>query len=268
VKFDRFIGIDYSGAGAASSRQPGLQVYQAGFDGHCDKLPSPTKSNNGGPVNWTRKEIAHRLLQELQSGGCFLAGIDHCFSLPLPYFTRNHLGSWPDFLEDFAEHWPTTGDNVYVDFVRDGNFHRTHGGPAPGQRGGEVSEFRLCERWTSSAKSVFQFDVQGSVAKSTHAGIPWLRWLRKEAGDRLHIWPFDGWEPQKTKSVIVEVYPSIFKKRYDRETRTADEQDAYATARWMFDMAQRGALADYFAPPLSDSERLVANREGWIFGVR
>ena len=26
-----------------------------------------------------------------------------------------------------------------------------------------------------SAKSVFHFDVQGSVAKSTHAGIPWLR---------------------------------------------------------------------------------------------
>ena len=28
------------------------------------------------------------------------------------------------------------------------------------------------------AKSVFHFDVQGSVAKSTHAGLPWIKALR------------------------------------------------------------------------------------------
>ena len=33
---------------------------------------------------------------------------------------------------------------------------------------------RLTEERAGSTKSVFQFDVQGSVAKSTHAGIPWL----------------------------------------------------------------------------------------------
>jgi hypothetical protein len=33
---------------------------------------------------------------------------------------------------------------------------------------------RLTEERAGSAKSVFHFDVQGSVAKSTHAGIPWL----------------------------------------------------------------------------------------------
>jgi hypothetical protein len=34
---------------------------------------------------------------------------------------------------------------------------------------------RLTEERAGSAKSVFHFDVQGLVAKSTHAGIPWLR---------------------------------------------------------------------------------------------
>ena len=29
--------------------------------------------------------------------------------------------------------------------------------------------------------------------KSTHAGLPWLLQLRKQAGDRTHFWPFDGW---------------------------------------------------------------------------
>ena len=33
-------------------------------------------------------------------------------------------------------------------------------------------------------------------------------------------------------------------------------------------MAERGALAEYFAPPLTDLERATAEREGWIFGVR
>jgi len=219
-------------------------------------------------VNWTRKEIAERLLEEARSGTRFLAGIDHCFSFPQSYFKRYGRKTWPEFLDDFAHHWPTHDDHVRVDDVRDGSLHREGKAPPPGQRTGKADEFRVCERWTSSAKSVFQFDVQGSVAKSSHAGIPWLWWLRREAGDCLHFWPFDGWEPASGKSVIAEVYPSIFRNRYPREARTPDEQDAYATARWMAEMAARGALAGYFDPPLDPAERAVANLEGWILGVR
>jgi len=124
---------------------------------------------------------------------------------------------------------------VRVDDVR-GGVLRERGGPAPGLRVGEANELRLCERWTSSAKSVFHFDVQGSVARSTHAGVPWLKRLRDEAGERIHFWPFDGWVPAPGKSVVAEVYPSIFRNRYAREGRTPDEQYASATARWMTDM--------------------------------
>jgi hypothetical protein len=73
--------------------------------------------------------------------------------------------------------------------------------------------------------------------------------------------------PAPGKSVVAEVYPSIFRNRYPREGRTADKQDACATARWMSDMDARGALARYFAPPLTDLERSTAGREGWILGV-
>ena len=138
---------------------------------------------------------------------------------------------------------------------------------ARGQRVGRANEFRLTERWTSSTKSVFQFDGQGTVAKSTHSGIPWLRWLREEAGDLIHMWPFDGWQPPPGKAVIVEVYPSIFRNRCTHGNRTGDEQDAFATACWMAKMAERGALARYFAPPLNDIERATAEREGWIMGI-
>lgn len=267
--FDCFIGIDYSGAETPSSRLKGLQVCVAQpGNGPVALWTSPTRSNNGQAVNWTRREIAQRLLHEVKQGTRFLAGIDHGFSLPMSYFARYGLESWPSFLDDFVHHWPTHHEFVYVDIVRDGNLYRTGDAPPPGSRTGSANEFRLTERWTSSAKSVFQFDVQGSVAKSTHAGIPWLHWLRAEAGDQLHIWPFDGWQVPAGKAVLVEVYPSIFRHRYPREGRTPDQQDAYATARWMQEMHARGALDGYFTPPLSVAERAVAELEGWIFGVR
>lgn len=114
---------------------------------------------------------------------------------------------------------------------------------------------------------MFRFDFQGSVAKSTHAGIPWLWFLRKEAGDRIFIWPFDGWRPPDGKSVIVEVYPSIFRHRYRRRGRTLDEHDAYCVARWLEETSSRGALDRYFDPPLSPSERRLARLEGWILGL-
>jgi hypothetical protein len=109
---------------------------------------------------------------------------------------------------------------------------------------------------------VFQLDGQGTVGKSTHAGIPWLKWLRDELGDAVHFWPFDGWAPPAGKAVIAEVYPSIFRDRYKREDRSGDEQDAYATARWMSEMSERGALGGCFDPPLAPAERAVAALEG------
>jgi hypothetical protein len=150
--------------------------------------------------------------------------------------------------------------------VRDGNLERK-GELPPGERVGKATEFRLCERWTSSARSVFQFDVQGSVAKSTHCGIPWLRRIRAEAGEQVHIWPFDGWLPPEDKAVIAEVYPSIFRNRYPRENRSVDEQDAYAVARWLSESSARGILGRYFDPPLTLLEREIAAKEGWILGV-
>ena len=99
-----------------------------------------------------------------------------------------------------VEQW---GSDPFVPTVRDGNLYRTGDAPPPGTRTGSSDEFRLTERWTSSAKSVFLFDVQGSVAKSTHAGIPWLKWLREQAGERLHVWPFDGWAIPSEKPVMV-----------------------------------------------------------------
>jgi len=118
-----------------------------------------------------------------------LVGIDHGFSFPLRYFeTHGLLPDWPRFLDDFQRHWPTDEDHVFVEFVRDG----IAGNGAA--RMGNARWRRLTEERAGGAKSVFHFDVPGSVAKSTHAGIPWLRFIRTRLGSRVHFWPFDGWE--------------------------------------------------------------------------
>lgn len=210
--------------------------------------------------NWTRQEIAEWLIEQARSGERFIVGIDHGFSFPISYFQRHKLTSWPQFLEDFVDYWPLRSAEVTV------NALRIEEGTSL-DRTGSTTDLRITEKWTSSAKSVFLFDVQGSVAYSTHTGLPWLLHTRKEVGDLVHFWPFDGWQLPKEKSLIVEVYPSIFRNRYPREDRTADQQDAYAIARWLKEADERGFLERYFDPPLTDDERHVADLEGWILGI-
>jgi len=130
-----------------------------------------------------------------------------------------------------------------------------------------ANELRLADRWTSSAKSVFLFDVNGSVAKSTHSGLPWLLRIREQCGASVFFWPFDGWDPPPGKHVIAEVYPSLFRNRYRDSGLEGDQLDAYAVATWMRDMAARGALDRYFRPPLTLAEKKTARLEGWILGV-
>lgn len=184
-------------------------------------------------------------------------GIDHALSFPESYFKRYKLNSWPEFLEDYCHYWPTDRPDIRIDQIRERN----------PKRKGQSNEFRLTENRTSSAKSVFLFDVTGQVAKSTHAGIPWIKKIRDEAGKKIHFYPFDGWKIPSGKSVITEVYPSIFRNRYPAQKRTTDEQDAYAVSRWLREADENNFLSHYMNPPLTNKERQTANLEGWILGI-
>ncbi len=252
MRFQHYIGIDYSGAQTPESRLKALQVFAARLGSEPQKIATPA----AGAKNWSRKEVAQFCQQALESGEPVIIGIDHNFSLPLSYMKRYDLQSWDAFLQDFMRHWPSHEDYTYVDFLREGNI-----------RTGRPSEFRLCEQWTATAKSAFQFDVQGSVAKSTHAGLPWLLWLRQVAPSRVHFWPFDGFEVPEGCSAIVEAYPALYKRRYARNKRTPDEHDAWSIAAWLQEADRRGTLGRYFNPPLTLPEQRQARLEGWILGV-
>ena len=256
-RFERYIGIDYSGAQTPSSSLKGIRVYAA------DRLSAPQEVQPPPSPRkyWTRNGIAEWLIERLSEGSPKLVGIDHGFSFPMQYFEKYELPlDWPSFLDDFQCHWPTDKD-VYVDFLRDG----ISGNSAA--RSGNPRWRRVTELRARTAKSVFHFDVQGSVAKSTHAGIPWLRYIRQQAKDRVHFWPFDGWNLPPNCSVVAEVYPALWSRTFPIEGRTPDQQDAFAIAKWMQGVDGDGSLERYLNPSLQPQERKKAEIEGWILGV-
>jgi len=163
--FRRYVGIDYSGARTPTDGLKGLRVYIAQTPG---ELPEEVLPPPGPRKYWSRRGVAFWLADLLQEDIPTIVGIDHSFSFPLRYFEVHQLlPDWYAFLEDFQAHWPTDEEHVYVDFVRDGligNGAAREGNP----RWRRMAEERC------RAKSVFHFDVQGTVAKSTHSGIPWL----------------------------------------------------------------------------------------------
>jgi hypothetical protein len=256
--FTRHIGIDYSGAETPTASLKGLRVYLAEGGEHPLEVqppPSPRKY-------WTRKGIAKWLVERLGEDLPTLVGIDHGFSFPLRYFEAHRLSpDWPVFLDDFQRHWPTDEDHTYVDFVRTG---AAGNGAA---RMGNARWRRLTEELAGGAKTVFHFDVQGQVAKSTHAGIPWLRFIRQHLGTRVHFWPFDGWDIPVGRSAIAEVYPALMSRQFANEGRTSDQHDAFSIAAWLARADRDGSLATFLKPDLSQPERTVAQVEGWILGV-
>jgi hypothetical protein len=255
--FKRYIGVDYSGAQTPTTSLKGLRVYVAeGAAKPVEVAPPPSPRRY-----WTRKGVAEWLVVELTEHARTLVGIDHGFSFPLRYFeTYGLVPDWPVFLDDFQRHWPTDED-IYVDFVRDG---LCGNGMA---RTGDARWRRLTEEQAGTAKSVFHFDVPGSVAKSTHAGIPWLRYIRQRLGSRVHFWPFDGWEISPGRSAIAEVYPSLWSGDFVRENRDPDQHDAFSIAAWLSRAGHGGDLAGILKPNLTARHRAVAQVEGWILGV-
>jgi hypothetical protein len=256
MKFAKYVGIDYSGAKSPDSGLTGLRIHTATQEQDREERPSEDPRRH-----WTRLGAADFLFGLLSAGGePILIGIDHGFSFPIQYFDTFHPGQsadWSAFLEDFCQHWPT--DRRWVrDCMPEAGRQQA--------RLGHPSCFRLTELRARSAKSVFRFNVNGSVGKSTHAGLPWLRYLRKELGNKVHFWPFDGWTIPDGVSAIVEVYPRLWNQT-DRAGRTQDQHDAWSVAQKFRSSDRNGSLPRLFEPNLNSEERIRASYEGWIVGV-
>lgn len=248
--FARWIGVDYSGAKGPNDPVPSIKVFEAlGSDLPREVLPPRGR-------HWSRAMLAEWLALTLHDSPPTLVGLDHGFAFPKLYYLRHRLHDWSQFLRHFVHAMPT--HQISIEDLR--HQHRLLSESA--------SLLRLCEAWTAGAKSVFQFDMQGSVAKSTYAGLPWLSYLRARLETKVFFWPFDGWTPPEGVHVFCEVYPALYKRRYRKSGLGPDAFDAWSIVQWMRDMHTRGVLLDYFHPPLTEEEKGQAQLEGWIFGVR
>ena len=119
----------------------------------------------------------------------------------------------------------------------------------------------------AGAKSVFHFDVQGQVAKSTHPGCRGCA-ISALNVPTVHFWPFDGWDVPAGRSVVAEVYPSLWRRGFSQENRNDDQHDAFSVAEWMRRSDLDGTLAGFFAPTLSPAEQTSCHIEGWILGIK
>lgn len=266
-KYRKFIGIDYSGAKQCHSPLSGIRVFVSG----PGQEPTQARIDSHSGQHWSRRSLSHWLLEILANASePFIVGIDHGFSFPDIYFEKYNLRrDWPSFLNDFVQHWPTTMDDTTVAQLLEIN-RKSEGG-----RVGQSTWRRLTEEKSRGAKSVFHFSVPGSVASSTHAGISWLHFLKNHPNlsNKLHFWPFDGWRPVPGKSVIAEVYPSLWRKAWVKTEKTQDEHDAYSIAKALSEEFSRDDFFRWFEPRLWQNISLKpddvtkASYEGWILGL-
>lgn len=254
--FEQYIGIDYSGAGTAVSQQRGIRVFKSSGDGG-DATPVLPQ---GGLKHWSRKELAGWLIEQLRSGPRTIVGIDHAFSFPRRYFEQHGIEpDWSALLEFQRKYWPTGDDGATP--------YRLHQRVKSDKSipWGEISWRRQTEIVAASAKSVFHVGVPGQVGLSTLAGIPWLGHIRESLTGRIHLWPFDGWEPAAGRSLIVEVYPRLWSEEFPNRGWTSDEHDAYVVAKKLQALDASGRLIALLKrPPGADD----AQFEGWILDAK
>ncbi len=109
--FERYIGIDYSGAQTPDQSLKGLRAYAADRSSSPVEVPPPPSPRK----YWTRKGLAQWLVEIFREDVSIIVGIDHSFSFPIRYFETHHiLPDWQTFLDDFQAHWPTDRDHTYV----------------------------------------------------------------------------------------------------------------------------------------------------------
>jgi hypothetical protein len=287
-KFERFVGIDWSGAQTAVG---GIQVAEFHRNERRPKIISPSK------VHWRRSEILD-YIKSLESRT--IVGIDFAFSVPWP----DNEAPWPRNnirLMDVHQLWASV-DSLCANEVDlfAGPVWLSQQSPfrplIRHHRTGHVGELyernrlRKTEK-IASRRPISIYHMTGAqVGQGSFAG---MRLLHALCGvdDAAAIWPFHPVDSAKV--TIVEVYPSLFyfqagrrrpRKRdvdvvffenikqtlahfsiqdgYQECGRSVDKADAIVTAAALSSIVNHSQAFTVPGSCLS-----VASREGWIFGV-
>ena len=295
--FDRFIGIDWSGA--AGEYQAGIQVAEGSSFTKRLRLIRPP-----GGSHWSRQSVLDFITSATE--GRTLVGFDFAFSLPwnrdlesLPVCFGGLAGAralWA-FIDDFCNGsaflhagpiW-LSPESPFRPFIK--LWSRVNQYQGDLFNGGQLRKTEVAAKASGLApKSVYRL-AGHQVGAGSFAGMRLLnRIARAQSGD-IAIWPFDAVETAKV--VVAEIYPTAFYRMADRARptpkqaragahapilrdvlecfnarsdasipRSVDAIDALISAAAMMRLAQSQAVLPAFDDPD------VSGNEGWIFGVR
>ncbi len=283
-RFERFVGIDWSGAKGAA--QSGIQIAELEVNSTSPRLKCAPKARN-----WSRPDVMEYIGQ--LNDRPTLIGIDFAFSVPWDDGTPLSLR-----VSDARALW------ALIDLLCDGTPH-LYAGPVwtdtnspfrpyifhhqTGYRGEcyDRKNRREVERLEGNAISVYHM-AGPQVGASSFSGMRMLHHLKMIHGEAVAIWPFD--KVDFTKTPIFEIYPSYFyrmaaakrpsrsdlrgsnyaeidkalsyygaTRAADNLVRSVDQADALIAA------AALGRLANNFDFEIPAGHGLDV-REGWIFG--
>ncbi len=126
------------------------------------------------------------------------------------------------------------------------------------------------------AKSVWQIFGNGAVGGQSLVGIPAVKRLADELGDKAQVWPFQtGWREltpadlQDREAVIAEIYPAMIEVKPE-PGEVIDRAQVRALCEHFTRLDEQGRLGAAFAPPKGTAPELVETvekEEGWILGV-
>lgn len=269
--FDRYVGIDWSGAAQPGYR--GVAVAECRPGRGAPRLLRPAQ---GG--TWTRSAVLDWLLQQ-PAGDRLLVGFDFAFALPGD--GRPLPALWAEIDARCAGEADLLG-RVYAE--QDPRFWRAGPRPAHWNETPRATESACREAGLGSPQTPFQLIGAKQVGKGALAGMRLLHRLREQAGERYAVWPVDVAGPgDDARSICTEIYPRLFIRMAglgNRKLRTREDLNDALNPLASIGLAS-GAFDDHEADALvsaaglrhlaqqADCWRAGAGQpEGWIFGVR
>ena len=139
----------------------------------------------------------------------------------------------------------------------------------------DTPQLRAAEK-LCGANSVWQLAGAGAVGGQTLTGIPRLKALADEFGDRAKVWPFQtGWRALTEAdlagldALFVEIYPALVESAPDGK-EIPDRAQVRALCDHFAKLDEQSKLAALFGPQAAasiETAEAVEREEGWILGV-
>lgn len=293
-RFDLYIGIDWTGAKPSGTSPPkGIAIAAATPDGTVRPIPPSGTA-------WSRREAGNWVLARVREGRRVMAGFDFAFGLSwvpgVGYLDGRVPGLdglfavW-DLVEAASAGAPDDFAGPAVDDPRLAPSFWVSGTMPPHWGDGSTkrrrTELAAARSGLGTPVSVFKLAAAAKqVGKASLAGMRTLRRLRAEAGGRVAVWPAEAGEG---RSVVAEIYPTLFRLRALGGNRKITDRDTLARAVAALDGRLAPEVPERFddhagdamisaaglrllaadpavwSPPGLDAD--TARREGWIFGV-